>query len=52
MAVEIGNAGSVFTSGTGWFVAFSDWARRGTSDVRYVPLDSAIRGLCVKWMRG
>ncbi len=27
MDLEFGNAGSIDTRGTGWFVGFSDWTR-------------------------
>jgi hypothetical protein len=47
--VEFGNAGTAATQGTGWFVGFSDWARGGGANLRFMPADALSRGLCVKW---
>ena len=48
--IEFGNAGRLDTNGTGWFIGFSDWTRSaGTVDLRFVPPDAHLKGLCVKW---
>src|SRR4051812_6764963 len=47
--VEFGNAGALDTKGTGWFVGFSEWAKSGNADLRYIPKDANVNGLCVKW---
>src|SRR5690349_6004381 len=51
MDIEFGNAHETFTSSTGWFIGYSEWAKSGEADLRYVPPDALSRGLCVKWMR-
>lgn len=49
-SIEFGNAGALDTNGTGWFIGFSEWARsRGGADLRHVPAESGLKGLCVKW---
>ena len=53
MDVEFGNAGDLFTNGTGWFVGFSDWAKAnasGRTDLRFMPKDRRLHTLCMKWM--
>ncbi|SDJ51780.1 hypothetical protein [Variovorax sp. OV700] len=47
--VEFGNAGDLDTSGTGWFVGFSDWAKKPPAHLRHVPVGELAAGLCVKW---
>jgi len=47
-AVESGNAGTLDTHGSGWFIGFSDWAR-SASGLRHMPADALAQGLCVKW---
>ena len=49
MQIEFGNAGDVPTNGTGWFIGFSEWARCGDADLRYIPAGRPATGLCVKW---
>ena len=49
LPVEFGNAGNLETSGTGWFIGFSDWTRSPASALRHVPAGAEARGLCVKW---
>lgn len=49
MDVEFGNAGTVDTDGTGWFIGFSDWCRSGGTHLRHMPPELGARGLCVKW---
>lgn len=50
MDIETGNAGEVFTAGTGWIVGFSDWTRSLPADLRHVPPQAGLRALAVKWM--
>jgi hypothetical protein len=53
MDLEFGNAGAIDTTGTGWFIGFSDWARAnvpGAVDLRYVPGSAPCHTLGVKWM--
>src|SRR5438477_12003127 len=50
MDIEVGNAGTANTAGTGWFIGFSDWTRGGKANLRHVPQDADAHGLCVKWM--
>jgi len=47
--IEFGNAGDLDTSGTGWFVGFSDWTRSPPGHLRHVPTGELAAGLCVKW---
>jgi hypothetical protein len=47
--VEFSNAGAVDTNGTGWFIGFSEWSKSKGINLRYVPGDQDLRGLCVKW---
>ncbi|HKS73467.1 MAG TPA: hypothetical protein VJQ82_09745 [Terriglobales bacterium] len=47
--VEFGNAGDVDTNGTGWFVGFSEWAKRSSTELRYVAAGDPAAGLCIKW---
>ena len=47
--VEFGNAGDLDTSGTGWFVGFSDWTKKAPAHLRHVPAEEFAAGLCVKW---
>jgi hypothetical protein len=49
MDIEFGNAGELDTHGTGWFVGFSDWAQDGKANLRHMPTDMAVTGLCAKW---
>lgn len=53
MDVEFGNAGTLNTNSTGWFVGFSDWTKanmNGVSDLRFMPKDALAHTLHVKWM--
>jgi hypothetical protein len=50
MDIESGNAGDVFTAGTGWIVGYSDWTQSAPANMRHVPREEALRGLAVKWM--
>lgn len=50
MDVGVGNAGELFTNGTGWFVGFSEWAKSGASDLCFMPKEQRSHTLCVKWM--
>lgn len=47
--VEFGNASALDTSGTGWFVGFSDWTKKPPAHLRHVPVEELAAGLCVKW---
>jgi hypothetical protein len=47
--VEFGNAGTLDTHGTGWFVGFSDWTRSALGDLRHVAAGAPTAGLCIKW---
>lgn len=47
--LEFGNAGTLETGGTGWFIGFSTPAVPGASALRHVPSNMSARGLCVKW---
>ncbi|MDM0054821.1 hypothetical protein [Variovorax fucosicus] len=49
MDIEFGNAGTVDTNGTGWFIGFSDWCRSTGAHLRHMPPALDARGLCVKW---
>lgn len=48
LQVESGNAGTLDTHGSGWFIGFGDWAR-SASGLRHMPADALAQGLCVKW---
>jgi hypothetical protein len=48
MNVEFGNASAVDTRDTGWVVGFSDWSK-SASGLRYIPRDTDVRSLCIKW---
>jgi hypothetical protein len=50
MDVEFGNAGELFTNETGWFVGFSEWAKSGGGDLRFMPRERRSHALCMKWM--
>lgn len=53
MDVEFGNAGDVDTEGTGWFIGFSEWTKRGdggAAGLRHMPADALARTVAVKWM--
>ena len=50
MDIETGNAGEVFTAGTGWFIGYSDWTRFEPTNLRHVPQDAGLRALALKWM--
>lgn len=53
MDIEFDNVANLDTSGTGWFIGFSDWARArlaGVADLRYMPADRRSHSLCMKWM--
>jgi hypothetical protein len=47
--VEFGNVGAIDTNGTGWVVAYSDWARSGDTDLRYMNKHALSHTLAVKW---
>jgi hypothetical protein len=47
--VEFGNVGKIETKGTGWIVAFSDWAKNGGANLRYMNKHALSHTLCVKW---
>jgi hypothetical protein len=47
--VEFGNAGDLDTHGSGWFIAWSDWAKSSGTNLRHMPIDVPSTGLCVKW---
>jgi hypothetical protein len=47
--VETGNAGLLDTSGTGWFIGFSEWAKSGDGNLRHVAAEALSSDLCVKW---
>ena len=49
MDLLTGNAYDADTRGTGWFLGFSDWARRPGCDLLHVPQDRPLSGLCCKW---
>lgn len=49
MDIEFGNAGSVDTEGSGWFLGFSDWTKANNSYLRYIQQNTDLRSLCVKW---
>jgi hypothetical protein len=49
LPVEFGNAETTGTNGTGWFIGFSEWAKSGASDLRFMPQEQGSRGLCMKW---
>ncbi len=54
MDIEFNNAGDLDTSGTGWFIGFSEWAKtrlQSVPDLRYMPQEHRSHALCVKWMR-
>ena len=38
--VESGNAGDLDTNGTGWFIAWSDWAKSSGTNLRHMPLST------------
>jgi hypothetical protein len=53
MDIEFGNAGSLDTQGTGWFIGFSEWTKpigMGAASLRFMPADSLSHTLHVKWM--
>lgn len=47
--IEFGNAGSVETNNTGWFIGFSEWSKSGLASLRHMPENLDASGLCVKW---
>lgn len=49
MDIDIGNAHDLDTQGTGWFVGFSPWAADSAGQLRHVPQERPVTGLCVKW---
>jgi hypothetical protein len=49
LPIEFGNAGAIDTHGSGWFIGFSDWSKLEPHNLRYMPRDSQLSGLCVKW---
>lgn len=49
MDIEFGNANTLDTDGTGWFIGFSDWCRSSGTHLRHMPPELGARGLCVKW---
>lgn len=53
MDIEFGNAGTVDTQGTGWFIGFSPWTKSGpdaAGALRHMPQETLARTLHVKWM--
>jgi hypothetical protein len=53
MNIEFGNANTLDTHGTGWFLGYGPWAQtqeRGPDSLRFMPEDMALHGLCMKWM--
>jgi hypothetical protein len=51
--IEVGNAGALNTSGTGWFMGFSDWAKAnvaGATDLRFMAKNSLAHTIHAKWM--
>lgn len=53
MDIEFGNAGTLETDQTGWFIGFSQWAKSReaqAANLRYMPKDSLLHTLHVKWM--
>lgn len=53
MEIEFGNAATLDTNGTGWFVGFSDWAKEklsGGPNLRYLPKETGAREICLKWL--
>jgi len=56
MDIECGDANTVDTHGTGWFVGFGPWMGASAQDgaptrLRCMPPDAACTGLSMKWMR-
>jgi len=49
MDVEFGNAGDLFTGGTGWFLGFSEWAK-AEANLRFMPRERRSHTLSMKWM--
>lgn len=49
MNVEFGNAGSIDTNETGWFIGFSEWMKSDPHNLRFIPRDLSLNSLCVKW---
>jgi hypothetical protein len=47
--IEFGNAGDLDTSGTGWFVGFSDWTKQSQAHLPHVAAEELAAGLCVRW---
>ena len=53
MDIEIGNAGAVDTSGTGWIIGFSEWTKstsEPSANLRYMAQDALAQTLHMKWM--
>lgn len=49
MDIEFGNAGTVDTNNTGWFLGFSDWTKSPAGRLRHVSQEDIAKSLCVKW---
>jgi hypothetical protein len=49
MDIEFGNAGTVDTNNTGWFLGFSDWTKSPAARLRHVSQEDIAKSLCVKW---
>ena len=49
MNVEFGNAGSIDTNETGWFIGFSEWMKSEPHNLRFIPRDLSLNSMCVKW---
>lgn len=57
MDIEFGNAGTLDTHGTGWFIGFSDWtkssadqSRAQSPSLRYMPQGGLAHTIHAKWM--
>lgn len=53
MQLEFGNAASLDTNGTGWFIGFSEWAKAnvpGVPELRHMPRELRSHTLAMKWM--
>ena len=53
MTIEFGNAGSLDTGGSGWFIGFGPWISDGhgaSHPLRFMAEDRAARAFQMKWM--
>ena len=53
MTIEFGNAGSLDTGGSGWFIGFGPWISDGhgaSHPLRFMAEDRAARAVQMKWM--